>query len=137
MSLQVTSGVVHFPLMSVASCPLMWAQLQRNRRQTPFGFEFPQEEEDCVIFLHRRGSERQHCLTLFSPLLLVLFFDRFKVFPVETAIGAEHTIPLVELQFPWHHCLELQMFEDKVTAASAKALLHLLSCYWSCVFLLV
>lgn len=100
-----------FLLMSVASYHPMWSQLQRKSRQTPFGFEFPQKEDGCLVSPAQEGiwKTARPCLAPFFPLLPILFFRCFHVFPVETATGAEHLwfqITVVELQSTQHHCLE-------------------------------
>lgn len=53
-SLTVAAVAAPFWLLPVVSCHLRWPQLQRNRRQTPFGFKFPRKE-DCVILLAQEG----------------------------------------------------------------------------------
>ena len=110
--LKATAVPAPFWLVSVASYHLIWSPLPRNRRQTPFGLEFPQKEEDCLVFPAQEGiwKTARPCLTPISSLLLILFFGYFHVFPVETATGAEHLrfqMTLVEVQSTQHLCLEM------------------------------
>lgn len=122
-----------FLLVSVASYHPMWSQLQRKSRQTPFGFEFPWKEDDCLVSPAQEGiwKTARPCLTPFFPLLPILFFRCFHVFPVETATGAEHLwfqITLVELQSTQHHCLETQMFQDSKVLCKCQRRLYCMHC---------
>lgn len=109
IALKAAAVAAPFSLMSVAGCHLIWSQLPRYRRQTPFGFEFPQ---DCFICpaQERIWKKARLCLTPFSLLLLILFFGCFHVFPVEKSAGAELLwlqMIVVELQSTQHQHLKM------------------------------